>query len=136
MNSLATPLCVMLIAVLAAFVSSMSGFVVLTPVIAALACWILTDPELEADDVPPGVLVRRVTFRIRARWVAMAGAARAVLAIRTQVLPLWSSGKLLTSFDFARRAFRERPRTARFPDLSPRTGPELAQKEVPGASFR
>ncbi len=119
MNSLATPLCVMLFAVLAAFVSSMSGFVALTPVIAAVACWILTDPELEADNVAPGILLRRVTHRIRARWVAVAGAARAARAIRIQVLPVWWSRKLVTSFEFAARQ-----------------GPELAQEEVPGSFFR
>jgi hypothetical protein len=108
MNSVWTPLCVLLIAVLTALACSTSAFVIFTPLIAAAACWILIDPDLEADSVPPAVLFRRVRQRIRARWITMGRVARSVRISRIQALAVSWCGRCLAAVQFIGRALREK----------------------------
>ena len=68
---------------------SVSGLVVLTPLLAALALWMITDPELEAHTGSLGALVRRMKERAQSYWTPAIAALGSLARTGRARLPVW-----------------------------------------------
>jgi hypothetical protein len=78
-------ICILLLSV----ACSVSGFVIITPLLAAVVLWILIDPELEAHTTSPSALVWRLKERAQVYWGPAVPLFRIVAKAIGACAPVW-----------------------------------------------